>query len=211
MRRIISIAILAVSTIGMLPSHAVTVSAASAYQAAGIQVYGYAYPVTYQGYLNIYTTAGETSTGPAVSPVATFQASGDIFAYNYQTNVATQFNFPNQTVSPTALTMDPAGNSATITACLTASQGGPCHQFTLSMTKPQSLNVGLCPLVLCLPNAYVTPDGSSAGGSAYEGVGINRAGYTISGLFDGAAIPAAYGLYGYSYNGLGASVNAAAP
>ncbi len=88
-----------------------------------------------------------------------------------------------QRIDPTALTMDPLGNSARVLTTLTSSTN-QVRSFNLTFSRPTTLSVNGCfPLVACV-NAWIAPDGSSAGASSV--LGLNRSGYVVSGTFAGA-------------------------
>lgn len=206
-------ALVVVAALGAGPARAGVTTSVAFHQEAGFgfNIYDPTSGAQRYGQIAVFTDAGETSTGPTVVPSTSFKAYAYVQDCNWYSCTFTLFN--TQVVTPTALSMDPIGNSATISACLVPTTGGSCHNFNLSLTKPQSLQPQICATVVCLSqNAYVAPDGSSAGASAYEWIGLYRYGYTVSGTFDNAAfVPPVppYGNYGagtFESLSLGASV-----
>jgi hypothetical protein len=153
-------------------------------------------------------STGGTLAGSTVTPSTDFKAQANSLSCN-ASYVCTEATFNTQQVAPTALSIDPLGNSIHFVACLAPSTGGPCRNFDVTATRPSGTSQ--CLACTQVPNVWFDPSGNMVGGSLYVFSGLQRYGYTIAGTFNGA--PLAADLYGSDYFGEYASaiVTATAP
>lgn len=182
MRRSIIFAIAAVAALSALPVRA-GVNTTTALQQT-FYVSGGVYTVngfTAAG-LNLRNEVGASSVGAVVTPGARFEAD----AYTQSctvTWVCTYTSFATQTISPTAFSMDPAGNSGTFRACLLPTSG-PCKAFDVTMTRPGYV-AAVCGTACVSPNAWYDPTTGTVGGNAFALAGVTRQGYVVGGVFAG--------------------------
>lgn len=152
--------------------------------------------ITY--WLNLYNEVGASSLGQVVTPGTRFEAAGWVAVCDLVWNCSYQ-NFATQTVSPTAFSMDPAGNSGTFRACLLPSSG-PCKAFDITMTRPNFTQPS-CGTLCVYPNAWFDPTTGTAGGNVFAFAGVYRQGYTVSGVLGGTPpIVTSGGMQTYSFN-----------
>lgn len=148
------------------------------------------------GNFGITNDIGAVATNGTPAPTATFLAAGNGGTCQFQPfYTCTYWYTPNpQVVSPTALSMDPIGNTATLVATVTDQNNQP-HTFNMRLTKPQAMQIARPDLVYNPAlNLYVDPATGVMGASAFFSpvVGISRGGYALSGTVDNAVfVPAA--------------------
>lgn len=138
------------------------------------------------GFINIVQRVRGDSVDAAVTPTVEFLADGWI-THAVTTPVCctyTTTSIPQQAISPTALSMDPLGNSARFTATL--SSPAP-HAFDLTLIEPQTLSVSQ-PCTTNCSNVWYNPQTNGARASSSQAVFLQRFGYRVSGIVDNAAL-----------------------
>lgn len=229
MRIIRTIPLVVLCVAAAFPSGAAQTSATADYmQSAGVNINEYVVngnQLISARYANVGITnvIGAVATNGSPTPSTSFLAAGSGGTCTYVPFFNCTYWYTNgvQVVSPTALSMDPAGNSATLVVTLNDQNNQP-HTFNVRVTKPQSLTI-LRPDLVYNPqlNVYVDPDTSVIGASAYTTplLGIARGGYAVSGIVDGAPyVPASPNCAPYcnsgggnSYQSLNTGVSAVVP
>lgn len=140
--------------------------------------------------------AGGTYDGNTFTPAANFKASATDYSCD-QNWTCTSDGFGQQQVSPTSLQVDPAGNSIRFTGCLNPSSGGACRNFDITAVRPKYLYQ--C-LTCSVPDAWFDPTSNQTGLIVYAYAGLSRSGYTISGTFNGSAMPVINGFGQDTFN-----------
>jgi hypothetical protein len=143
------------------------------------------------------------------TPSAQFVAEGFIVEEVQTPCCTTTFDgILPQIVSPTAMSMDPLGNSATFTGMLTGTQGS--YAFDLSLTGPTAMGYGPWCQLPCV-NAYFDPSTETAGARHLQGVGLSRSGYTVTGVFAGYLISGDSMVWADTFTQVGATQSVVAP
>jgi hypothetical protein len=228
MKKLRAVSILLVCLAATIPSRAATSSAGADYlQSAGMSFNQFTYSgntVTNSRYgsIGISNDVGASLVNGTSSPMTNFLASGsggDCVWNPYPTCISWYANL--QVVSPTALTIDPIGNSATLVATINDTTNQP-HVFNVRLTNPASLQI-IRPDLVYNPqlNVYYDPVNNVFGATAASSpvAGIARQGYTITGTVDGIPLtPAPPGCTGYcnylfagSYQALSVGASAIVP
>jgi hypothetical protein len=137
--------------------------------------------------VTVQQSVSETSADASVTPAAEFRAWGDIWFNTFNpccTN--TLFSMQPQTISPTALSMDPLMNSVRFTATLSSSSGPV--QFDLTAVEATSTyHYGPCQTGCA--NAWLNPGTNDVNATTYNYAAVERYGYTVSGIAGSPLLP----------------------
>jgi hypothetical protein len=158
------------------------------------------------GYFFVYREVKAVGTDASVTPsVVVKAASGSVLC---DEDGCDGESFPLQNVAATAFSLDPLGNAPRFTECL-APTSGPCKQFDLTLSKPDTLQISGCSSLPACANAWHDPgDGSS---EASAGLGLFRWGYDVAGTWAGSTFtPPDNGMFdAMTWRALGASAGVA--
>lgn len=138
------------------------------------------------GFINVVQRVRGDSVDAAVTPTVDFLADGWI-THAVTTPICctyTTTSIPQQAISPTALSMDPLGNSARFTATL--SSPAP-HAFDLTLVEPSALFISQ-PCATNCSNVWYNPQTNGAQANSTQVVHLQRFGYKVSGIVDNAPL-----------------------
>lgn len=131
--------------------------------------------------LQVRSSVIERSTDASVTPAATYEAS--MYRRDCENYVCTTVNAPTQPVQPTALSVDPLGNSGTFRATLQSDVGPVAVDVTF--TRPEM--IGYCGACFT-PNAWFDPTTNTVGASVQSYAAVYRTRYAVSARLNNAPV-----------------------
>jgi len=161
------------------------------------------------GWLSIDQRTRAATSDLTATPAADFTAQGVLYVWTTSPCCTyTTIPIPLQAVSPTALSMDPIGNSARFTGTLTSNLGA--HAFDLTLVEPAGMTYGV-PCTNGCVNAWHNPGTNKVGATTYNATGISRYGYKVTGVADGVPLTPSGGVYAQTFAAISNTAGVVAP